>query len=204
MLLQSQTSGHLAETFQGQGDSVVGPFALQQGVATLSAFHAGSGSFIVTIIGQGTQKLAINQIGQYEGEAGFSVHADDSFGLIPGDYRLEVKADGGWSIRLHQEYPSDGEAPPITAQGRGDRILKWVQLSEGTFLVRAAHYGEDNFVVELLHSDGSGSTLLVNEVGGYSGESSVQISSDVSADLTPGPSALLIRADGGWEISFEQ
>ena len=108
-----------------------------------------------------------------------------------------------WSVRVDQEFPSSGQPLPINVQGSGSSVFKWIELPEGTYLVKSQHAGKSNFSVGLLRADGSGSTLIVNDIGDYSGERLVQISEGFS-DLTPGISALVIQADGPWEVTIEQ
>ena len=59
------------------------------------------------------------------------------------------------------------------------------------------HCDQSNFVVSLIgYSDTSGSELLVNEIGNYTGQTLI--------NTTPAGSYLLaVEADGPWTIKFE-
>lgn len=88
------TAAHLPQTYTGQGQQVVGPFA-SSGSVRIAAQNNGSSNFAVEIRddGDGSSKdIPINEIGKYNGSTLSS--------LDGGTYWLTVDSDGSWSITV--------------------------------------------------------------------------------------------------------
>jgi len=91
------------------------------------------------------------------------------------------------------EPPTPGPAPtPIVLDfdGQGDKVLFFDTPASGAALFGFGHRGERNFIVNLLKSDGTFVELLVNDIGTYDGEKTLQ--------LDQGSYMLEITADGPW------
>ena len=68
-------------------------------------------------------------------------------------------------------------------------------------MLTAQHTGSSNFQVFLLKSDGTNSETVINEIGNYSGENLLQVSSGNIFGMEPGLYALGVVADGDWSIN---
>jgi len=194
----------IVHEFSGTGDSVLGPIMLEPGVLFLVAGHNGQSNFIVQIVGaSGSEELSINEIGRYTGIRAHAVSSGSSlFGLVSGTHRIQVQADGPWTLKLMQERPSGGQPPPISDEDNGDGVIRWLNLRKGQYVLTASHDGQSNFIVELLKSDGSQTEYLVNEIGTYSGQAIIQVGSSLF-DVKPGLYAFVVQADGHWEFTIE-
>jgi len=177
---------------------------LEPGVLLLDATYNGQSNFIVQIVGaSGSQQYSINEIGRYSGVRAHTVSSGSSFfDLVPGDHRIQVQADGPWSLKLQQERPSGGQRPPSSDESNGDNVIRWLNLQKGQYVLTASHEGQSNFIVELLKSDGGGTEYLVNKIGAYSGQTLISVGSNLF-DLKPGLYALVVQADGHWTIAIE-
>ena len=127
-------------------------------------------------------ELVVNEIGRYQGK---------TFFLIPeGDYLLEVKADGNWTIQVDQSIPEKTKKAPATFKGKGDDVI-WVHLDAKLNRFKFTHSGRRNFIVKA-----NGNVLLVNEIGNYSGTTAQNVK-----DATVYP--ISIKADGTWTMEIE-
>ena len=181
---------------------MLGPFDLVTGAVIVAATHNGSANFIVQIIGDSGQTLTINTIGAYSGHRAHEVKDPAFFGIEPGEVRIQVQADGDWTIEVKQEFPEVGVALPVSAEGSGDSVATWINFDEGTHVVSLTHSGSANFIAQLIAADGSGTELLVNDIGAYDGQVLVKAGSGI-LDLAPGLYALVLEADGDWTASID-
>ena len=190
--------------FEGRGDDLSAPFTLHEDLVTLVAQHRGSSNFVVQILsGSGASELSINTIGNYSGARAHQVTESGFLGLAPGVNRLEVNADGPWSIELQQPMWDGGKPPPFEWSGKGDEVIGPLLLRRGITAASFSHTGSSNFVVYLMNIDGTNSELLVNDIGNYRGTVAVNVQPGAFIGLTPGIYALVIEADGSWAAEFE-
>lgn len=85
-----------------------------------------------------------------------------------------------------------------TFLGKGDDVTKAFELNEGVAIFGFEHDGEHNFIVELYNAEtGKQEDLLANEIGEYSGETIIAVKDS-------GKRQLNVKADGNWEVTFEQ
>ena len=104
---------------------------------------------------------------------------------------MEVSADGSW--------------PPLGGSGNGDDVVTWLRLDEGQPVTSANHMGSDNFIVELIEASGDPAILMVNEIGGYQGEHLIKVDpNSLGLDPVPGTYAIIIKADGDWELRLAE
>lgn len=83
--------------FTGQGDRLE-RFSLERsGLVQFSLSHGGEQNFIVWLLDPGGEKLELlaNEVGDYSGETAIR--------LEPGNYFLQIEADGQWLISLAVE-----------------------------------------------------------------------------------------------------
>ena len=190
-----------------------GPFDFAEGVVVVRATHSGQEGFSVLLFGESVgEALLIDTVGAYAGVRGNSVSLRNRTGLVPGPQRLLVKADGAWTINVGQQFPEDGidgTAPPLRMAGRsGDDVERWVRFPEGEFLIRSCHSGTGKFVVGLINSDGGDEVLVVDKTGVFEGERLLSVglassSSSSGAYLAPGVYALVVQANGDWEVNIQ-
>ncbi len=92
----------VAYSFNGTGDTVTSSFTLPEGLFTVDLSHNGERNFIVHVIssdGADIESLA-NEIGDYDGTVALRVTRGGYGDLAPGQFVLEVMADGRWSVRI--------------------------------------------------------------------------------------------------------
>jgi hypothetical protein len=177
-------------SFEGNGSDVSDEFELTEGIATIEFSHSGESNFIATMVAlegeDWDDELLVNVIGSIEGRSALAVSG--------GAYRLDVDADGDWSIDLEQPAVSEGDAesPPIEHSGEGPDYFGPVAL-DGVHEVTASHDGESNFILQAHGIDGDWD-LVVNEIGEFEGSSTLRSSELVYFD---------VEADGNWSVSVE-
>jgi hypothetical protein len=196
------TAAPVVQSFDGTGDSVLGPVDITEGVLVVSGQHTGSSNFIVSLVGTDGKENSFNEIGRFGGSVAHSISNGSIFGLEPGSVLIEISADGPWAIELTQVTPTGGQPPPIDWESRGQNVTKWLNFKTGNYILNAQHQGDSNFQVFLLKSDGSTSETVINEIGDYSGDNLLQVSSGNLFRMTPGLYALAVVADGDWSISI--
>ena len=183
----------------GRGDTLTSVFNLGEGLLFIEATHGGSSNFIVQVLPEdGSPELSVNTIGSYSGRRGHAVSGNSIIGLKPGPHRVEVKADGQWSLKIWQPGWSSGQQPPITQEGRGDWIIAPVQLDSGTTPASFTHNGGSNFIVSIVSIDGENTDLLINEIGAYEGTVAIRAQRAAFIGLEPGIHVIIIQADGDW------
>jgi hypothetical protein len=167
--------------FSGTGDGVVDiPEGATQAMATIS--HDGSQHFAVTALDANNElagDLLVNTVGSYEG-----VTALGMWSLGEDAARLEVAADGAWTVTLAPL----ADAPALPESGTGDGVF----LYEGAAATwHITNDGEAHFAVHAYTGNDFDMALMVNEVGVYEG--------DVPAKA--GPALVTVTADGSWTIA---
>ena len=197
------TAAPVVHSFDGTGDAVLGPANITEGVLIVNGVHLGSRNFIVNIVGAEKNENSFNEIGDFAGSVAHAVSTGSLFGLQPGSVLIEVSADGPWSIKLTQEIPSGGQSPPIDWESQGQNVVKWLRFPTGNYVLNAQHQGSRNFQVFLLKSDGTNSENVINDIGDYSGENLLQVSSGNLFGMSPGLYALAVVADGDWSVSIK-
>jgi hypothetical protein len=82
----------------------------------------------------------------------------------------------------------------ITASGRGSKVVKFTIPEDVPAIATISNRGRSNFIVEALAKSGETNSLLVNEIGNYSGT--------VIFDTSSGEHsvALKIESDGTWRV----
>lgn len=175
------------QEFSDSGQTVESGIDIEGGLTILVAEHDGSSNFIVELISEsgGFSELFVNKIGVYDG-AGAALFEG-------GQYRMDVTADGNWSIVISQPRPSSGTGVPIENSGEGPDVLGPVEL-DGLHTVSGEHDGERNFIVEIYPIQGRFSELAFNEIGSFNGETTVEFD---------GLGYIDIEADGSWTLEIE-
>jgi hypothetical protein len=170
------------EQYSGAGASVVTLTASDPRVITIA--HTGDSNFAVFSVDARGQDLdlLVNEIGSFSGMLPLN--------FLDGDEAraLRIEADGEWSVTsapLSAAPVWEGSAP---FSAEGPAVVRVAGAAEGLTPVTLTHEGESNFAV-LAHGDGR--SLLVNEIGVYTGETL----------LPAGTLILQVEADGPWSIA---
>lgn len=178
-------------SFSGTGKKVLDFEVRSDGPVVVRGTHSGQSNFIVHTIsrdGAGEEGL-FNEIGRWTGQAVWEDAA-------AGRYRLEVDADGPWTITFTQPDTMRGVALlPGAVKGTGATAV--IVRSKDAFnaVVTGTHRGQSNFIVDLIGTgDTTGSVNLFNEIGTFNGET--------AEDLPEGRLLLYVRADGPWTLDF--
>jgi hypothetical protein len=172
-------------TINGSGNDV---FALRipgDAPAVLDISYSGGSNFIVWSLdgGHGFIDLLVNEIGSYQG----SRLVNGGWIGTPDQVRfLDVSSSGSWTITVKPL--SAAPSFRTSASGTGDEIL----LYRGTAAtLTSTHNGSSNFIIRGYESNGRYNTLIVNEIGSYSG-----------TDLIGSGTRILdISADGNWTLN---
>ena len=85
---------------------------------------------------------------------------------------------------------------PLAINNTGSTATNCIELEKGLWRVNLNHSGDSNFAVIILDSNGKYIDLLANEIGSFSGETSLSIEDT-------GEYLLDIDADGIWSIDIQ-
>ncbi len=173
----SRCGNEVYETITGNGDDVIDNISVGDGIYRVHFTNAGSSNFVVrSYDSRNDRDLLINEIGAYDGYVFLS-------GSAP--YIFEIQSSGKWSFTIERLT----KITDTSFSGRGDYVTSIFSGSSGTY--EFAHDGKSNFVIKIYTT--SGGSLLVNEIGRYSGKKVVTIPSGSNAFFE-------IIADGNWTI----
>jgi hypothetical protein len=175
---------------RGQGARVETFNIARDSPLVVTAVHRGAANFILELVGSGDSQLLVNTIGNYSGAVAYADAA-------AGRYRMKVEADGAWTIWLTQPVPSaSAKLIPGTVSGRGPTVIRIRTEEDLQPIADVTHRGQANFIVELIgYGDNTGSQLLINQIGNYSGQTLVD-------DMPKGGYLLAVQADGLWSVRF--
>jgi hypothetical protein len=192
-------------TFSGSSDEVTEKFTLQTGVTIFHMSYSGDSNFIVTLYNDTGQmiELPANEIGSYQGEYLIGVQNGYFIGAEPGQYYLNVQAEGSWNIIVEQPRVSSAASLPQTFTGEGDVVPVPIALTAGTVIFNMTNTDpqSSNFIVTLWNDDGAYQELIANEFGDYSGEMSIVVGTGF-LQVEPGISWLYVQSSGDWTIKI--
>ncbi len=168
----------------GSGDTLL---TLPAGIeaAMVTASHDGSRNFVLSVLDENndsTGDLLVNTIGAYTGVSAYGLGG--SFAGEP--TRLELKADGAWSVTIEPLSSADLLAP----SGAGDAVFLY---DGGAAALAFTHDGERNIVVQQFTGEAFSFGLLINDIGAYDG----------TVPLSAGPAVITIMADGAWTATVQ-
>ncbi len=178
--------------FAGSGKDFTSKAQFEEGLLIVNYRHSGERNFIVWMLNDKgeKQKLIANEIGSCNGRSAFKI-------VFAGDYLFDVTADGSWEIEFSQPIPVAELNTPTTIIGTGNTVSKFINMKSGLTTFEIKHNGESNFIVWLLNSKGEHTKLIANEIGVFSGNKAIGMSS-------AGIYLLDIEADGKWLIKINQ
>lgn len=172
-------------TLKGKG-SKVAKFSIPDGVPAIASFSEKSTSnFVVySLAADGSENdLLVNEIGNYTGTVLF----DSGSGQHSVAFKIE--SNGSWTITIKPITAAATWDAASVAKGTGSNVLLVTGDVSGLFTVKITHKGSANFVVYAWTA--SDRDLLVNEIGSYSGETT----------LPDGTLLIEVLADGTWTIT---
>lgn len=176
-------------TFEGAGSQGTDRFTINREVVSFGLVHNGRRNFSVWLKNSRGERenLLANTIGSYQGIRVMN--------LPTGDYFIDVMADGGWGVRVHQAHPfSGGGGLPVSESAPGAMVFG---PSTASGAVRMTFEGRDqsNYAVWLRDNAARRVDLLFNEIG-PTGSLSTVFSS-------PGVFLVTVETDGPWEGTIE-
>ncbi len=184
---------HGAPTFEvaGKGDQVTQKFSLQSGLSIWHVTNEGPSNFQVSLLNdQGKSvDMAVNEIGSWNGT--FVVRVPKT-----GDYLLNVKSTGNWTVAIREPRPEAGQPKPIAKQGRGTDVPVFVTLPEGLSVFRVKHTGDGIFRVKLYDREGKLVEHVFAQIGPYEGSKAISLDKE-------GIFAVGISANGAWSLKIE-
>ncbi len=142
----------------GRGDKVL-KIKAQDAPTIARITNKGSSNFaVISYVGTCYDDLLVNEIGSYSG----TVY------LSPGVTRLKVTSNGNWKVTIRPIDAARQWDGSSALSGKGDAV---VMLHGGEFgKTTIKNKSRSNFAVIAYDTDGQYLDLLVNEIGGYSGE----------------------------------
>ncbi|MFP8953646.1 polysaccharide deacetylase family protein [Natrialbaceae archaeon A-arb3/5] len=174
-------------TFDGAGPTESSSFDLVEGVVTIDVSHDGNSVPVVELVpvdGAATGDR-VSAVSASPGSSESIVTVDE------GTYRLDVDADGSWSVELDQPaiHADDLEALPVDASGTGSSFVGPLR-TDGDVSLAVTHDGSEQFVVDGYGADGS-REQLINQTGSFDSTRSYSAS---------GVAWVNVEADGNWTI----
>jgi hypothetical protein len=178
----------------GFGDTLTTSVPLTSGLAVFTLSHDGSSNFAIWFHEESTGErldLLVNEIGPFNGRIAIEIPVDST-------YLYDVTANGNWAIEVIQPTPLNWEVieAPTELSGSGRDVRLFVLLPDGLRRITMNHDGSSNFAIWVYNSDASGRSLIVNEIGAYSGSTGLDVDGDIYAVFD-------IEADGNWSITVE-
>jgi hypothetical protein len=166
-------------TKSGRGSGVV-KVPVDAVGAIVVASHGGSANFVIQTLNESNDMtgLLVNTIGKYNGTTMFT---DDEAPV-----KLKITANGKWTIKIAPV--SSAKTASSSNRGSGDAVLIYDGAPADW---KFTHKGSGNFAVKYIST--SGTDLLVNEIGKYSGV----------VPAAEGPAVVVIMADGAWTMVAE-
>jgi hypothetical protein len=169
-------------------------------------FHDGNSRFAVKLLGEngGNGKLLLSKYGNFEGTAALAIDDGNAIGMEPGNYVMEVSADGNWTIEIRQPEPLSGKELPASFTGKSYGVSDFFILKQGIATFSFTYDGTSSFAVHLFSSDSRESEELVNEFGPYEGKKAIGINKENGPAARPGIFMLYVEAEGSWTVSISQ
>lgn len=174
----------------GSGDHASQKFHLDSGLAIFNMTHQGTYNYAVWIDHNGLREdMLVSVIGPFDGSAATCI-------FVPGDYALDIKADGPWSVDITQPVYTTADKAPINLSDKGQRVSRPFYLDAGPATFKMKHDGSSDFIINLLDSNGERHNKLVDWTGPFEWTETV--------DVEPGIYLLNVDADGNWQVQVGQ
>ncbi|MDA1129255.1 MAG: hypothetical protein O2913_11240 [Chloroflexi bacterium] len=195
----------LNRQLDGDSSGEAGPFTIRTGVMIVFVRYEGDGPLTITI--RGSDNSAMTSVdsssGPYQGERVHRIFDGNSEGLVPGEYMVEVEADGPWDVRLFQETGTSGQPATVTLAGKGDGGGSWLRLDDGEYTMTTSHAGAGGFIVELFDTLGLPPYRIVEATGAYQGEDAFTVGGGAPLkNPQTGFYAMGVQSEGDWEVTI--
>lgn len=194
-------------SFSGFGSDYTEEFELGAGVAFVSSTHTnGDSNFISHLLDSSGLIIGFltNTIGDYQGRTMISIDQ-------PGEYLIDIDADGDWSFEISQNQSVEALTVPLNVGGAieslhdfspdeyqymTDDVVGPIYLESGLHTAHLSQLGTSNFIVHLVNNEGEIEEFLANEVGSAILDEAFNVSEGGNYYLT-------IEGDGAWKIELE-
>jgi hypothetical protein len=175
----------------GAGDQATAKFKLEAGISIWQIAHDGRSNFQVSLLSSDGKSadMPVNEIGRYKGIQAVRV-------ARAGEYLLNVKGDGKWSIAIEQPRPDEAAGKPLEAAGKGPNVTRFVTLPAGLSVFKANHRGDGIFRVKIVDHEGRAIEQVVGVIGAYEGSKAVKIEQE-------GIYLVTVSANGEWTLKVE-
>jgi len=175
----------------GKGDQASQKFSLQAGLSLWQVEHDGRHNFQVSLLNQEGREVSmpLNEIGTWKGTLLVGI-------AKPGEYLLNVRADGKWAITIREPRPESGASKPFAKQGKGSDLAGFVTLPDGLNVFRANYTGEGIFRVKLVDRNGKLVEHIFAQLGPYEGSKAISLGKE-------GLYAIGVYASGPWSLKIE-
>jgi hypothetical protein len=187
--------GTTRERTTGRSSTTTDSITLSGGLTACVYGYDGDGPFVVEsdpvdVSATDEEGVLVDQVGAGGGTTALPTAS--------GEWRFEVDASGAWQLAIGQPLPPAEFVRTVPASARGDHpsVVGPVEITAPPVL-SATHEGEGEFLVRALPGAAtadSETTVAVEAVGSYDGETSL--------DLSPAVYWLDVTADAAWELSL--
>jgi hypothetical protein len=178
------------QSFEGTERMARPSFKAAGGLAIFRLTHAGRQNFVVLVKqGERIASLVVNTVGPFDGSK--------AVGLPAGDYTMDIRSSGRWSVEIDQPIPGSAPSAPQKFNGKGQGATSFFRLRAGNANFRMTHQGDGIFAPNLVKADGTPVTLLANEVKRYTGSKQVPVPED-------GIYLIDVIATDPWSIDISQ
>lgn len=178
-------------TFSGDGQRRVTEVSIEGGFAVLVGTHEGDGAFAVETGGTGS---GVSEAVVGDGPGTYVA----GMAMASADYRMDVTADGPWTLTLARPRAPNDEVrrPPATAAGTGDAVVGPIDTT-GDILVSGTHQGDGQFTAELVLEGSTG--LFVPDML-FDGTGEIEAK---SRTVVAGTAWAVVTATGSWRLAFD-
>ncbi len=171
-------------TFAGEGEEVLGPMTLAEGLVLVSAQNQSGVNSVFTVNvyadanGNGTYEELEGYTGAYM-SAGYEkaevFDGDMTFKSNGGDYFVEVSG-GRWQISVNPlaKLAEPAQAPE-TFTGSNYDVTEKFYITKGSHTFKVTNEGEGNFIILMVDENGNFTSRLINEIGDFEGEFTVDV-----------------------------
>jgi hypothetical protein len=175
----------------GKGDQASTKFELQAGLSTWQITHDGRSNVQISLLkGDGKEvDMPLNEIGRYNGTKVVRVNK-------AGEYLLNVKADGKWTVTIEQPRPTTAPAKPLAHKGKGPSVSPFVTLPKGLNVFKVTHAGDGVFRVKLYDSEGKLVEQIAAVIGEYDGSKAITLEEE-------GIYTVGVSANGEWSLKID-
>jgi len=168
--------------FDGTGGKWIGPVDLHEGLSLIHAKNQ-SGANSAFTVNLYYDKNRNGEIDSGEGWTGTTIGVgyeeaeayDGTLAFKANGYQYMAYVEGGrWQVSFEQpEKLNNQPQAPFSFSGTNSTVTDKFYLSAGDYDFHVTNDGGGNFIIYLVDEDGNSTDRLVNQVGGYEGDFTV-------------------------------